>query len=157
MLSDALFCLTRWVSCLLWCCRKLCSLFLVSHYTRPVQQLSAPHEEISPNHCLIPGEAVEKRFKELDKSFNQMTEQLDEAFAMQRRFSASAAHGLRAPIAVLRTGWMFKKRRRERHEYDELVTTMETAHRPPILNTDLLEFAETSKARRLRTFLLIIN
>lgn len=76
-----------------------------------------------------------------------MTEQLDEAFAMQRRFSASAAHELRTPIAVLRTKIdVFKKKKREQHEYDELVDTMETyIDRLSSIITDLLEFAETSE------------
>lgn len=123
--------------------------FLVGHYTKPVQQLSAHMKEISPNTLSdsIEIEGGGEEIQELVKSFNQMTEQLDEAFAMQRRFSASAAHELRTPIAVLRTKLdVFKKKKREQHEYDELVTTMETyIDRLSSIVTDLLEFAETSE------------
>ena len=123
--------------------------FLVGHYTKPVQQLSAHMKEISPNTLSdsIEIEGGGEEIQELVKSFNQMTEQLDEAFAMQRRFSASAAHELRTPIAVLRTKLdVFKKKKREQHEYDELVTTMETyIDRLSSIITDLLEFAETSE------------
>lgn len=123
--------------------------FLVGHYTKPVQQLSAHMKEISPNTLSdsIEIEGGGEEIQELVKSFNQMTEQLDEAFAMQRRFSASAAHELRTPIAVLRTKLdVFKKKEREQHEYDELVTTMETyIDRLSSIITDLLEFAETSE------------
>ena len=123
--------------------------FLIGHYTKPVQQLSAHMKEISPN-TLSDSIAIEgggEEIQELVKSFNQMTEQLDEAFAMQRRFSASAAHELRTPIAVLRTKLdVFKKKKREQHEYDELVDTMETyIDRLSSIITDLLEFAETSE------------
>ena len=123
--------------------------FLIGHYTKPVQQLSAHMKEISPN-TLSDSIAIEgggEEIQELVKSFNQMTEQLDEAFAMQRRFSASAAHELRTPIAVLRTKLdVFKKKKREQREYDELVTTMETyIDRLSSIITDLLEFAETSE------------
>lgn len=123
--------------------------FLIGHYTKPVQQLSAHMKEISPN-TLSDSIAIEsggEEIQELVKSFNQMTEQLDEAFAMQRRFSASAAHELRTPITVLRTKLdVFKKKKREQHEYDELVTTMETyIDRLSSIITDLLEFAETSE------------
>ena len=123
--------------------------FLIGHYTKPVQQLSAHMKEISPN-TLSDSIAIEgggEEIQELVKSFNQMTEQLDEAFAMQRRFSASAAHELRTPIAVLRTKLdVFKKKKREQHEYDELITTMETyIDRLSSIITDLLEFAETSE------------
>ena len=123
--------------------------FLIGHYTKPVQQLSAHMKEISPN-TLSDSIAIEgggEEIQELVKSFNQMTEQLDEAFAMQRRFSASAAHELRTPIAVLRTKLdVFKKKKREQHEYDELVDTMEIyIDRLSSIITDLLEFAETSE------------
>ena len=123
--------------------------FLIDHYTKPVQQLSAHMKEISPDKLSdsIEIEGGGEEIQELVKSFNQMTEQLDEAFAMQRRFSASAAHELRTPIAVLRTKLdVFKKKKREQHEYDELVTTMETyIDRLSSIITDLLEFAETSE------------
>lgn len=123
--------------------------FLIGHYTKPVQQLSAHMKEISPNTLSdsIEIEGGGEEIQELVKSFNQMTEQLDEAFAMQRRFSASAAHELRTPIAVLRTKLdVFKKKKREQYEYDELVDTMETyIDRLSSIITDLLEFAETSE------------
>ena len=123
--------------------------FLAGHYTKPVQQLSACMKEIGPDTLSdsIEIEAGGEEIQELVKSFNQMTEQLDEAFAMQRRFSASAAHELRTPIAVLRTKLdVFKKKKREQHEYDELITTMETyIDRLSSIITDLLEFAETSE------------
>ena len=123
--------------------------FLAGHYTKPVQQLSAHMKEMSPNTLSdsIEIEGGGEEIQELVKSFNQMTEQLDEAFAMQRRFSASAAHELRTPIAVLRTKLdVFKKKKREQHEYDELITTMGTyIDRLSSIITDLLEFAETSE------------
>ena len=123
--------------------------FLIGHYTKPVQQLSAHMKEMSPNTLSdsIEIEDGGEEIQELVKSFNQMTEQLDEAFAMQRRFSASAAHELRTPIAVLRTRLdVFKKKKREQREYDELVDTMETyIDRLSSIITDLLEFAETSE------------
>ena len=123
--------------------------FLIGHYTKPVQQLSARMKEIDPDTLSdsIEIEGGGEEIQELVKSFNQMTEQLDEAFAMQRRFSASAAHELRTPIAVLRTKLdVFKKKKREQREYDELVDTMETyIDRLSSIITDLLEFAETSE------------
>ena len=123
--------------------------FLVGHYTKPIQQLSVRMKEISPNTLSdsIEIEGGGEEIQELVKSFNQMTEQLDEAFAMQRRFSASAAHELRTPITVLRTKLdVFKKKKREQYEYDELVDTMETyIDRLSSIITDLLEFAETSE------------
>ena len=127
-----------------------CAAYLLAgHYTKPVQQLSARMKEIGPDTLSdsIEIEGGGEEIQELVKSFNQMTEQLDEAFAMQRRFSASAAHELRTPIAVLRTKLdVFKKKKREQREYDELVDTMEIyIDRLSSIITDLLEFAETSE------------
>ena len=127
-----------------------CAAYLLAgHYTKPVQQLSAHMKEIGPDTLSdsIEIEGGGEEVQELVKSFNQMTDQLDEAFAMQRRFSASAAHELRTPIAVLRTKLdVFKKKKREQREYDELVDTMETyIDRLSSIITDLLEFAETSE------------
>ena len=127
-----------------------CAAYLLAgHYTKPVQQLSARMKEIGPDTLSdsIEIEGGGEEVQELVKSFNQMTDQLDEAFAMQRRFSASAAHELRTPIAVLRTKLdVFKKKKREQHEYDELVDTMGTyIDRLSSIITDLLEFAEISE------------
>ena len=123
--------------------------FLIGHYTKPVQQLSARMKEIGPDTLSdsIEIEGGGEEIQELVKSFNQMTEQLDEAFAMQRRFSASAAHELRTPIAVLQTKLdVFKKKKREQHEYDELIATIETyIVRLSAIITNLLELTETSE------------
>lgn len=48
---------------------------------------------------------------ELTQSFNEMTDKLNDAFMMQSRFSANAAHELRTPLAVLKTKLdVFKKK-----------------------------------------------
>ena len=127
-----------------------CAAYLLAgHYTKPVQQLSAHMKEIGPDTLSdsIEIEGGGEEVQELVKSFNQMTDQLDEAFAMQRRFSASAAHELRTPIAVLRTKLdVFKKKKRKQHEYDELVGTMETyIDRLSAIIANLLELTETSE------------
>lgn len=127
-----------------------CAAYLLAgHYTKPVQQLSAHMKEIGPDTL---SDSIEikgggEEVQELVKSFNQMTDQLDEAFAMQSRFSVSAAHELRTPIAVLRTKLdVFKKKKRKQSEYDELVDTMETyIDRLSAIIANLLELTETSE------------
>ena len=127
-----------------------CAAYLLAgHYTKPVQQLSAHMKEIGPDTLSdsIEIEGGGEEVQELVKSFNQMTDQLDEAFAMQSRFSISAAHELRTPIAVLRTKLdVFKKKKRKQSEYDELVDTMETyIDRLSAIIANLLELTETSE------------
>lgn len=123
--------------------------FLVGHYTKPIQKLSSHMKEIGPDSLARPIEidGTGEEIQELVKSFNQMTNQLSEAFAMQSRFSVSAAHELRTPLAVLQTKLdVFKKKDREQKEYDELIATMETyTSRLSAIITSLLELTETSE------------
>ncbi|WP_332262373.1 sensor histidine kinase [Paenibacillus sp. GSMTC-2017] len=64
---------------------------------------------------------------ELTVTFNEMMYKLDNAFMMQGRFSASAAHELRTPLAVLQTKVdLFKKRKdHTNEEYDALISVIE--------------------------------
>ena len=122
---------------------------LAGHYTKPIKQLSSHMRELAPDSLSRPIEVESggEEIQELVKSFNQMTGQLSEAFAMQSRFSVSAAHELRTPLAVLRTRLdVFKKKEREQKEYDELVQTMETyVDRLSSLISNLLELTETGE------------
>ncbi|MGL4762275.1 MAG: sensor histidine kinase [Sarcina sp.] len=72
---------------------------------------------------------VGKRLDEiydLSVSFNYMNKRLNEAFMMQKRFSNSAAHELRTPLAVMRTKIdVFNKRKHSSIEdYDKLIELM---------------------------------
>ncbi|QWH42796.1 sensor histidine kinase [Bacillus mycoides] len=64
---------------------------------------------------------------ELTQSFNEMTDKLNDAFMMQSRFSANAAHELRTPLAVLKTKIdVFKKKNaHSTEEYDALINVFE--------------------------------
>ncbi|MGE7021610.1 sensor histidine kinase [Solibacillus cecembensis] len=64
---------------------------------------------------------------ELTHSFNEMTDKLNDAFMMQSRFTANAAHELRTPLAVLKTKVdVFKKKHvHSTDEYDALITVFE--------------------------------
>lgn len=127
-----------------------CAAYLLAgHYTKPIKQLSSHMRELAPDSLSRPIEVESggEEIQELVKSFNQMTGQLSEAFAMQSRFSVSAAHELRTPLAVLRTRLdVFKKKEREQKEYDKLVQTMETyVDRLSSLISNLLELTETGE------------
>lgn len=64
---------------------------------------------------------------ELTASFNDMSNKLNDAFMTQKRFSASAAHELRTPLAVLQSKVdVFKKKNNHTTtEYETLITTFE--------------------------------
>ncbi|MGE7978262.1 sensor histidine kinase [Psychrobacillus sp. NPDC093200] len=64
---------------------------------------------------------------ELTLTFNKMKDKLDNFFMIQRRFSASAAHELRTPLAVLQTKIdVFKKKQAHTNEeYDALISVIE--------------------------------
>lgn len=81
---------------------------------------------------------------ELTESFNDMTDKLAQAFAMQKRFSADAAHEFRTPLSALQTKLdVFKKK--EQHsleEYMALTAVFEKqVKRLRTLVTELLEIA----------------
>lgn len=65
---------------------------------------------------------------DLTDAFNQMSNKLDEAFAMQKRFSQSAAHELRTPLTVLKTkvDVFNKKKEHTADEYDKLLSVITT-------------------------------
>lgn len=64
---------------------------------------------------------------ELSRAFNDMITTLDNAFMMQKRFSANAAHELRTPLAVLQTkiDVFHKKQSHTVVEYDAIVSVFE--------------------------------
>ena len=78
---------------------------------------------------------------ELTASFNEMSDKLNNSFMMQQRFSASAAHELRTPLAVLQTKVdIFKKNIRTTEEYDALIYVIEKQpKRLRGLNANLLD------------------
>lgn len=63
---------------------------------------------------------------DLTLSFNKMTNKLNDAFLMQKRFSNNVAHELRTPLTVMRTNLdVFKKRKNPtQDQYDELIEKM---------------------------------
>lgn len=81
---------------------------------------------------------------ELAASFNDMTEKLDRAFSIQKRFSADAAHELRTPLAVMQTKLdVFRKKGQHTPEEYEALTAafQKQLGRLRSLVTELLDMA----------------
>ena len=88
--------------------------------------------------------STEDELAELTASFNDMTDKLAESFAVQKRFSADAAHELRTPLAVLQTKLdVFRKKKEHTPEEYETLTIIfqKQINRLRGLVTELLDIA----------------
>ena len=97
---------------------------------------------------------------ELTASFNDMTEKLDRAFSIQKRFSADAAHELRTPLTVMQTKLdVFRKK--EQHtleEYNALITAFQKQlGRLRSLVTELLDIANMEGDWNIQKISLLEN
>lgn len=117
--------------------------YLSGSALKPLQELSQQMKNITVHNLSenlsVPESADE--IADLTRSFNQMSSKLDAAFAMQKRFSQSAAHELRTPLTVLKTKVdVFKKKaQHSTEEYDNLLSVITThTNRLSDLVNDLL-------------------
>ncbi len=124
------------VSCLLWLLQEVVACFLIGHYTKPVQQPLLTWKKLAQIH-LIPLKlrVVEKQIQELVKSLNQMTGATRWSICNAEALSiAQLTSSERQLRQFLRPLDVFKKKKREQREYDELVDTMGDIHWPPIFH-----------------------
>ena len=104
--------------------------YMAGKALKPLQELSAQMKNRTVHNLSEELTVPQSRdeIADLTDSFNQMTRKLDEAFAMQKRFSQSAAHELRTPLTVLKTKVdVFKKKTEHTpEEYDKLLAVITT-------------------------------
>lgn len=99
--------------------------YIAGKALKPLSELSEQMKNLTVHNLsenlLVPQSNDE--IAELTVSFNQMSNKLDDAFAMQKRFSESAAHELRTPLTVLKTkiDVFNKKGNRTNEEYTKLI------------------------------------
>ena len=84
---------------------SICTYFISKHALTPLRKLSAKVDQIQAQNLSEPLEVPDTHdeISRLTVAFNNMLSRLDEAFTAQKQFSASAAHELRTPLAVMQT------------------------------------------------------
>lgn len=77
--------------------------FVSGHALKPLHSFVAQVEKVQLNNLgdMKINEDLLPEFQKLSRSFNQMLERLNHAFAAQRKFTGNAAHELRTPLALL--------------------------------------------------------
>ena len=77
--------------------------FISGHALKPLRSFALQVEKVQLNNLadMKIDEAVLPEFAQLSRSFNQMLERLNAAFAAQRQFTGNAAHELRTPLALM--------------------------------------------------------
>ncbi|MCI6602656.1 MAG: HAMP domain-containing histidine kinase [Clostridiales bacterium] len=77
--------------------------FVSGHALKPLHSFVAQVEKVQLNNLsdMKINEDLLPEFQQLGRSFNQMLERLNHAFAAQRQFTGNAAHELRTPLALL--------------------------------------------------------
>ena len=77
--------------------------FVSGRALKPLRSFASQVEKVQLNNLadMKIGEDVLPEFKQLSRSFNQMLERLNNAFAAQRQFTGNAAHELRTPLALM--------------------------------------------------------
>ncbi len=77
--------------------------FVSGRALKPLRSFAAQVERVQLNNLAdmrIDEDAISE-FRQLSRSFNQMLERLNNAFAAQRQFTGNAAHELRTPLALM--------------------------------------------------------
>ena len=77
--------------------------FVSGRALKPLRSFTSQVEQVQLNNLadMRIDEDVIPEFQQLSRSFNQMLERLNNAFAAQRQFTGNAAHELRTPLALM--------------------------------------------------------
>lgn len=116
----------------------------------PVKDLSVQIQTLTVNNLSkeITVPPSNDEIADLTESFNEMTSRISKAFESQQRFSASAAHELRTPLAVLQTKVdVFRKKiSHTTEEYEGLINVIATqTQRLSHLINDLLHMTNVDE------------
>ena len=103
---------------------SICTYFVSRRALQPLRSLSNKVNKIEAQNLSESLEVPDTNdeISHLTGSFNKMLSRLDEAFTAQKQFSASAAHELRTPLAVMQTNLevFARKNNPDTEEYQEI-------------------------------------
>ena len=136
-----------------------CTYFVSRRALKPLHSLSTKIEKIQAQNLSEPLEVPDSNdeISKLTLSFNEMLSRLNDAFTAQKQFSASAAHELRTPLAVMQTNLEVFARKKEpsTDEYLELFSMIqEQTGRLSHLAEILLDMTGIQTIKRSETFSL---
>ena len=136
-----------------------CTYFVSRRALKPLHSLSTKVEKIQTQNLSEPLEVPDSNdeISKLTLSFNEMLSRLNDAFTAQKQFSASAAHELRTPLAVMQTNLEVFARKKEpsTDEYLELFSMIqEQTGRLSHLAEILLDMTGIQTIKRSETFSL---
>ena len=98
------FCMTNWyITAAVTLLSGILAYFVSGRALKPLRSFTSQVEQVQLNNLAdmrIDEDAISE-FRQLSRSFNQMLERLNNAFAAQRQFTGNAAHELRTPLALL--------------------------------------------------------
>lgn len=129
--------------------------FVSGRALKPVRELCLHMVEIDENSLeqRLPLVKTKDEIGQLTVQFNHMLERLEEAFRRQRRFTASAAHELKTPLATVKAGMQVMKRDKNAtiQEYQENADlTIRSIDRLSCVVNDLLLLASSEEKETVR-------
>ena len=101
--AKASFCTTNWyITAAVTVLSGVLAYFVSGRALKPLRSFASQVEKVQLNNLadMKIDEDVLPEFRQFSRSFNQMLERLNNAFAAQRQFTGNAAHELRTPLAL---------------------------------------------------------
>ena len=102
--AQGLFRTTNWyITAAVTLLSGILAYFVSGRALKPLRSFASQVEQVQLNNLadMRIDEDVIPEFRQLSRSFNQMLERLNNAFAAQRQFTGNAAHELRTPLALM--------------------------------------------------------
>lgn len=126
--------------------------FLVGHMLKPLKSFEKTIQTVSENNfseiLWTESEIRQDEIGRLQMAFQEMSHRLESAFVKQKRFSLDAAHELKTPVAIIKTGIQVLDLEKEENieEYrDTLRVISKNVDRLSKIIDDLLCFSNNEK------------